>query len=371
MSPRHDNAEGVSDRKSKSSDFVKIMKWVGYATAILSLAGALGGIGKALWDRAESHHKEIATRVETHSELDNLLGAAQLEAGARDYPAAWKSLDDALKIDPGSAKAHTAQEDLAMKWLDNDIDAGPNGKFSTITEKLKPVLVRGVTASKPGPRQADLLAHIGWCYFLEGRDESLEPHSAAVAEYAKAVAEDADNPYAQAMWGHFLLFFENKVSEAQAHFAAALASHREVGYVRHMQLSALLDCNENACREETVRVANDMRKEGTPADARAANNIFAIYFFELNPHEKVPARFVNAVPPAEHLATFHWLFDRADLGDNKKMEQSYYTGVLAEAAGQRDEALAMYKDTMSQGDKNSSTLWEPADAGVKRLSKAK
>jgi hypothetical protein len=371
MSAKRDNSGTASDRKAESGEFAKIMKWVGYATAILSLAAAIFGIGKAIWDHVQTHHQVISTRLETHSALDHPLAAAQVESGARDYPSAWKSLDDASKIDPGSAKVRAAQEDLAMKWLDDDIHAGPNGKFSAITEQLKPVLVRGVTASKPGPRQADLLAHIGWCYFLEGRDESLEPNSAAPTEYAKAVAEDANNPYAQAMWGHFLLFFYNKMSDAEGHFASALASHREVGYVRHMQLSALLNCNENACREETVRVANDMRKEGTPADAREANDIFAIYFFELNPHEKAPTRFVNAVPPAEHLATFHWLFDRADLGDNKKIERSYYTGVLAEAAGQRDEALAMYKDTMSQGDKNSSSLWDPADAGVKRLSKAK
>jgi tetratricopeptide (TPR) repeat protein len=368
MSAKRENSEVPFDRKAKSGEFAKMMKWVGYATAILSLAGAIGGIGKTLWDRAETHRKAISTRVETHSELDNALAAAQLEAGARDYLSAWKSLDDASKIDPSSDRVHTAQEDLAMKWLDDEIDPGPNGKFLTITEKLKPVLVRGVTASKPGPRQADLLAHIGWCYFLEYRDQALDSNPAAAAEYAKAVEEDPNNPYAQAMWGHWLLWGQEDVPGAEKHFAAALASHRETNYVRGMQLSALLNHSNREVDMEVVRVANAMRKERQTINADETHQIFEMYYSEIDPWTAVPVKFANAVPPEEHLETFHWLFDKVQLDGSKSVGRSYYLAVLEEVAGRRDQALATYRGLQSEVAEGNS-IRNAADAGIKRLSK--
>jgi len=367
MSARRENSEVPSDRKVKSGEFAKMMKWVGYATAILSLAGAIGGIGKAIWNRAEAHRKAISVRVETHSELDNTIAAAQLEAGARDYPSAWKSLDDALKIDPSSAKLHSAQEDLAMKWLDDEIHAGPGGKFSAITEKLKPVLVRGATASKPGPHRADLLAHIGWCYFLEYRDQALDSNPAAAAEYAKAAEEDPNNPYAQAMWGHWLLWGQQDVLEAEKHFAAALASHREMDYVRRMQLSALLNHHNREVDTEVVRVANAMRKEQQTVNADETRRIFEMYYSEIDPWAQLPVKFVNAVPPEEHVETFHWLFDKVRLDDSKSVERSYYLAVLEDVAGRRDEALATYRSVQSK--EPEGAIRQAVDAGIKRLSK--
>jgi tetratricopeptide (TPR) repeat protein len=367
MSAKRENADGTSNRKAKSGEFTKMMKWVGYATAILSLAGAIGGIGKAIWDRAETHRKAISARVETHSQLDDTLAAVQLEAGARDYPSAWKSLDDALKIDPSSAKVHTAQEDLAMKWLDDEIDAGPNGKFSSITEKIKPVLVRGATASRPGPHRADLLAHIGWCYYLEYRDHDLDPNPAAAAEYAKAAEEDPNNPYAQAMWGHWLLWGQEDVPEAEKHFAAALASHREANYVRGMQLSALLNHSNREADMEVVRVANSMRKEQQTINADETQRIFEMYYSEIDPWTALPVKFANAVAPEEHLETFHWLFDKVQLDDWKSVERSYYLAVLEEVAGQKDQALAAYRGLQPKAPESNS-IRRAADAGIKRLS---
>lgn len=50
-----------------------------------------------------------------------------------------------------------------------------------------------------GARKADLLAHLGWAYFLKQRDgdDSLRPET----EYKEALTADADNPYANVFWG--------------------------------------------------------------------------------------------------------------------------------------------------------------------------
>jgi tetratricopeptide (TPR) repeat protein len=354
MRPERENPDAASG-KTTSSDFATIMKWVGYITAILSLLGALGGIAKVVSDR-----------VQTRRKIEALLSSAAVQAGGKDYAGAWQNLEDASKLDPGSARVQTAEENLAMKWLDDNIHAGPTGKFSSTTEKLKPVLARGVTLSKPGPYQADLLAHIGWCYFLEYRDQYLDPNPAAAAEYAKAAKEDPNNPYAQAMWGHWLLWGQQYVPEAEKHFAAALASHRETNYVRGMQLSALLNHNDWLTDSEVVRVANDMRKEQQiTVNATRTRRILEIYRSEMNPFLPLPVKFVNVVPPEEHLATFHWLFDKLD--DWELLERSYYLAVLTEVAGHREEALAMYRAVQSQATGGNSIL-RATEPAIKRLS---
>jgi hypothetical protein len=342
-----------------SGKFAAVMKWVGYTTAILSLAGVIVGIVKV-----------VAHRAETRSQIENMLSSATVAAQGKDYEAAWQTLDDAAKLDADSEKVRTAREDLAMAWLDDGVHAEPDGRYSGITAKLKPVLAQGVTSTKPGPRQADLLAHIGWCYFLE----SVDGNSGLdlTGQYAKAIEEDANNPYAQAMWGHWLLWEQVNLDEAEKHFSAGLASKREVDYVRRMQLEALMNHHGEQFDVEVVRVANDMRKEQRAIDLRLTRPIFDIYPFEMNPREQVSTTFVNAVPPAEHLATFHWLFDKTDSREDQKRERTYFLAVLSEAAGQRDEALELYRSlqaTPSERAKGAIT-WAGVDAGIKRLSKA-
>jgi tetratricopeptide (TPR) repeat protein len=351
MSPKN------GDRSSKSSGFGKVMRWVGYITAILSLAGALGGMVKVL-----------SRRVETRRQVDALLSSATVHAGGKDYETAWQNLEQASTLDPTSAKVQVAEENMAMTWLDRDIHAGPTGKFAWVTEKLKPVLARGVSSSKPGPRQADLLAHLGWCYFLEYRDQYLDANPAAAAEYAKAVEEDPNNPYAQSMWGHWLLWGQENVPEAEKHFSAALASHRETSYVRGMQLGALLNHRDREADEEIVRVANEMRKQQQTIDADVTDRIFGMYYSEIDPWAPLPVKFVNAVLPQEHLETFHWLFDKVQLDDGKAVERSYYLGVLEEVAGRREEALAQYRAVQAKTAENNSVR-RAADSGIKRLSK--
>jgi hypothetical protein len=345
-----------------SGKFGKVMKWVGYVTAILSLAGLIGGIVKVVADRAE-----------TRRQIDALLASATVAAQGTDYATAWQSLEDASKLDSNSDRVQRAREDLAMQWLDDRIRPEPNGDYGGITAKLKPVLARGVTASKPGQRQADLLAHIGWAYFLESLDKTTFGPDPA-GEYAKAIGEDANNPYAQAMWGHWLLWDHadhSDLDEAEKHFSAGIASNRLGDYVRRMQLEALMNHKNDRSDAEVVRVANEMRKEQRRVDSYNVQKIFDVYAIDMNPREQAPATFVNAVPPAEHLATFHWVFDNLNLRDDQRHEETYFLAVLSEAAGQRDEALRLYRSlepTPGERAKGAMT-WPGVDAGIKRLSK--
>jgi tetratricopeptide (TPR) repeat protein len=331
-----------------------VVKWVGLLTAILALFTGIRQVVKMVSDRAEAARK-----------VDALLASEELQLQGRDYRLAWRSLEQAAQIDSDSVKVQAAQEKLAMEWLEN-ISKPENEKFSDITEKLEPILVRGVTASKSGPRKADLLAHIGWSYFLRTRDGALDLDPAG--KYASAVQEDKTNPFAQAMWGHWILWNGGKLDDAEQHFASALTSNREGDYIRNLQLSALFNCHKDECEEEVIRVVTDMRKARRTVNSDTQNRIFSTYYSRLLLDRADSSSFVNAVPPAEHLATFHWLFDKADLDESKSTLRTYYVAALQEAAGQHDDALAGFRVIHTQVAGHSGSLKDAADAGIQRLS---
>src|SRR2546422_8618176 len=188
----------------ESGKVALVLKWVGYLTAIIALFTGIRGIVKLVSDRAESARQ-----------VDSLLASEVLQLQAHDYQAAWQSLQQASQIKPDSPKVQSAQETLAMIWLQNIIVSG-NQKFSDITEKLEPVLTRGVAASKPGSKQAELLAHLGWTYFLHGREG--HPNLDPVASYAKAVEEDPDNPYGSGNVGALDTFEERQPQRRRTAF---------------------------------------------------------------------------------------------------------------------------------------------------------
>ncbi|MFT3928730.1 MAG: hypothetical protein QM709_00410 [Spongiibacteraceae bacterium] len=214
------------------------LKWVTALTAIISLFFAVQKVTQTVADNS--------ARTQQISEL---LRVATMQQQAMDFSRAWDSLakaaetagaGDALSrlLDPHKgdiAKIHGQREDLAMAWLAN-ISVPEGQSFSTIVDKLVPVLERGTGSAEP-QRKADLLAHIGWSYFLRNRDghSSFDP----AQQYAQAIALDALNPFAHAYWGHWLLWQGDDLDTANAHFAQALQSGRERERVRDTQLVSL------------------------------------------------------------------------------------------------------------------------------------
>src|SRR5437870_549796 len=92
----------------KAGTLPKILKWVGYGTAILSLVAGLGKITKVISDR-----------VEARRNIRALLSSEEVQRQGGDYGSAWRSLEQASQIDPHSAEVLDARENLAMEWLEN------------------------------------------------------------------------------------------------------------------------------------------------------------------------------------------------------------------------------------------------------------
>ena len=337
--------------------FSTILKWIGYATAILSFIFGVRELVKVISDRIESHRK-----------VDALLISEGVELKGRDYASAWRTLEQASQLQRNSAKVHVAQENLAMAWLE-DTHLRENEKFSDIAERLEPVLTRGIASTKDSQRSADLLAHIGWAYFLRSRDGvfGLDPAGA----YSKAVEKNPSNPYAEAMWGHWVLWNHGKLSDASQHFSSALASGRQRDFVRLLQFAALFDCPSDQCDEEIIRVANDVRKEHGTVPPDEVDRIFSEYYRKVFSASPASTHFLIAVPAAEHLATFRWLFDGLDFDESKSRLRMCYLARLQESAGQREEALANYRAIRSMTAKRPGPLSDAADAGIQRLSPAR
>jgi hypothetical protein len=305
--------------------------WVGSITTLFSLvAGIYGG-----W-------VFVSGRLERHRAIDRSLAAEAAQLRNSDYESAWNTLAQAAAIDAGSDRVRSAQEDVAIQWLENVSTSGGQ-TFSAIAEKLDPVLTRGSISDKSPQRQADLLAHLGWSYFLRGREDPSSPNPENV--YRDALQKDPGNPYAHAMWGHWILWNHQGLTQADAQFAAALAAPRPESrrYIRSIQLSALRNDDSPEADQEMVRVANNIRNEHGDLDPQWARAILSAYSTYVGRPSEHKTAFLAAVSPADHLDTFDWLVKLDGAGDSAQPALAHVRCILLEAAGRRAAALAGYR----------------------------
>jgi hypothetical protein len=78
--------------------------------------------------------------------------------------------------------------------------------------------------------------------------------------------------------------------------------------------------------------------------------------------------FLNAIAPAQHVATFRFMFDGFPFGDSKSDLRAGYLAALQEVAGQWDDALANYRALRARLPKNSGSPSDAVDLGIKRIS---
>src|SRR5262249_8429686 len=147
------------------------------------------------------------------------------------------------------------------------------------------------------------------------------------------------------------------LAQARQHFAAAAESGREREYLRDLQVSALLQTYTNVWIEdparegEALRVANEMRTKSEPPptgweSGSLKRKLWSIYHFDVVTDDRLEP-LLAAVPPAEHLALFLWLFPEDDRPEAEGAPSLFsYLFVLAqlqERGGDRAAALASYR----------------------------
>jgi hypothetical protein len=355
----------------KKSGLDAVKKWIGLAAAAISLGSAAYGVLRAQADMKE-RARTVTEQLET----------GHLQQSAGDYAQAWASFQKAseaaakdgpiAKLLGGSSaaqnKARTAQEDLGMEWLRHAVI--PEGhNFAEIADPVIKLLSADLSEAS-GARKADMLAHIGWGYFLKKRDDVGGTVSDPTAFYRQAVALDPTNPYANAFWGHLIAWNRGSVVDVQQHFAAALSSKREHDQVRGYQLSALKGMGLRGSESPAAEVAwwqtvNEMRKAGEPLDDETLSDMSGEYFFALGNEEQLK-RLWSAVPPADHVELARILLKSP--GGNGPITATAALALALELAGKPEEALTAWREVQALGHGQlSTTITMHMDPALKRL----
>jgi hypothetical protein len=359
--------EGVMKAGSLNSRVGAVMKWVGVITALISFGTALYALIHSAGELRD--HKRV---------FQEQLKSGQAQEAAGDFAGAWDSFThaEATVADEGvfakllgglsaeQREVRTAEQDLAMEWLRSS--RVPEGtQFSTIADKLVGVLTIGANTST-GTRKADLLAHLGWAYFLKQRDgdETLRPD----AEYKEAVAADAKNPYANVFWGHWILWNHGPLSAANARFAAALSSDRAHAVVHHFQLSALANVRSNDTDAAWLRVVSDMQVEGEKADSSLRDEVCNRYAQALQ-DDALKQQILVQVPATRQVELLQSALQSEGLSEVQKTTLDVALAESLEAAGRQANALEAWKRLAVELKSQPHSIWsDRVDAAVKRLS---
>lgn len=309
---RHDAA----DSPSRGS---RVLKWVGAATAVISLILGARQLITVVTDRSQ--------RTRDSAEFTAL---AHQQADRGDFADAWKSLDRAEDRSRTEATA-AARLDVGFRWLE-DGRPGPDQPFSRITDPVVPALDRALLDPQH-PRRADILAHLGWATFLKGRDTGTGDPAPL---YKQALAVDPHNVYASVMLAHWMVWEGEPLDKARPYFDAALATGRERPFVRTLQLAALRNRNDTASDTESIRVVNSMRQQNEMLDQRSAREAYLTYLRRYGPRARTTDAGDSGIPATDLVATFVWLARMTGVSDGAEIDDQV-VAALNKTVGPRDD----------------------------------
>jgi hypothetical protein len=267
-----------------------ILKWVGVATAVISLILGARQLITIGMDRAQRSRESA-----------EFVALARQQAARNEFVEAWRSLDQAEERSQ-TAATDSARLDVAFRWLEEG-RPGPDQPFTRITDAVTPALDRALL-DQQHPRRADILAHLGWATFLRSRTTGTgDPEPM----YKQALAIDPHNVYANAMLAHWLMWHGEPLEAARPYFEAALATGKERPLVRTFQLAAIRNRNNSDADAELIRVVDSMRRQNESLDARTARDAYNGYVRRYGPRGQTAQEKDPGLPPADLLATYLWL----------------------------------------------------------------
>jgi tetratricopeptide (TPR) repeat protein len=343
----------------------KLLLWSAGAAALIAvLFAVLSSIGIGPWKQ----------RQEEKTRVHQLLDTAQTQITQTEYESAFRTCQEALRLDPLNRAVMDRQADAAMLWLENfhvvvaeghSVDDLAAPALSDIMSVLDAGLAR---TNGRGSRAADILAHLGWAHWLNHNIAYKEFGHAAEQTLRRSLSIDPSNVYGNAMLGNWLLQTHGNLDEALRHFAVAVKTGQQRPLVRSMQLGGMIYNDDPGVRPELIRLANQMRINSEPMDQSYKNRVLSNYS-AMNSQEKLRET-LSAVNPNDAWATFLWLDDAAR-GEQRMQNEFIHAGIL-EIAGKSAEALVILKALQHElkSRRQTGSLADQVTSAIERLSSA-
>ncbi len=262
-----------------------------------------------------------------------------------------------------------AREDCAMLWLRDMRAVEGQQTFAEQVAQAEPVLMQALPTAT-GARAADLRAHIGWGDYLRGRGGmvGLEPQR----HWQHALADDAANPYAHAMWARQMLDRADNLPQARKHFAQAVAGARSrpktLPFVRALQLGGSIS-GSTELTAYALTVADEMRRGNEPIPERSKQRLWTYAFATRMLRADERSVLLEALPPAQLLSTFEVLFPAGSLPASQGDLWQFNRAVVLAHAGQREAAREAFEAVVKSMRKARSTgnLLDESQRALARL----
>ena len=327
--------------------------------AIAGVALIAATTGAGLWWQARERDAADAALA--------LVQAASARELCRDgsHEAALAQLTQAAQRPSVPAEVAIAEQDCAMQWL-RDMRTTGQQTVAEQVARVEPILSKAL-AQASGVRAADLRAHIGWGDYLRGRDgvAANDP----VPHWKRALGDDPANPYAHSMWARRLLDSPVDVAAAKLHFAQAVAARRDLRFVRALQFGGALG-RFAELDAYAVAVADEMRRNGETVATRHRERLWTYAFGSsmLDPTNRTAV--LAAVPPAELLSTYLWLYPQSGVAENQRLLWRFSHAVVLAQAGDAAKARQGLESltTELRAARAGGRLLDQADAALARLS---
>ncbi len=342
--------EKNSASKSQNTG-ANILKWIGIATAIISLILGSNQIYKLIKENRESKAR--------NEKISVLIKDSHSQAEANDFNGAWKTLEQAQELNSNSREVEKEQAQLAMKWIRTIYfkTTGSEKTFSEVVDRLTPILNHELNLSDT-KQSADILAHIGWANFLKWNDGITGLKTDEL--FKQAIAKDSLSVYANSFYAFWLMKNENNLDEAKSHFKAALKSGIDKPFIRRMQVYAYNLYTTEKLQVEIILMVNEMRKNSETLSLSERQSItgMAYNFFRSELIDSIKA----VLPADEHLATYNYLINQSDYARHPNLLLTQ--AILLENAGDYSKALDIYQSLKNE--KYLSRMKEVED-GIKRI----
>ena len=336
-----------------------MLRWGKTASAVIAAVGvAAAGIGY-ITDGVE-FFTGIGEYFEDRSEVRSLIAAADERLVRSDFEAAWQTNAKALELAPNDAAAEEQQARVAMKWLEN-IGGASDGK---VIDPLKAVLIERLADTK-GRERADVRAHIGWANLLLSRAGG--PQADIAAEFDAAIGEDPGNLYGHVMRGYWILLSSGggSLDRARADLDLALASTIDPAFSDRLTMSGLMSRTSDEFIMGSIEYANKIRRTARNIDAGTKRTLLFYYSTCLRDMDLL-AKISAALPPDEQSTFLDWL-RQAEMPDRDKRVATYFMAFFAERAGNRENALGLYRELVSTSPGATEDLFRLSETAVRRL----